>query len=80
MPVTIAIIIADITMRTALRPKKPKRRMVMGRFAQGDDKRKAITLEVFAPFLYSSIEIAKIPWEHALIRKPRRMEYRMVLF
>ncbi len=48
-------------MNNALSQKNPKRRTVIGRFAQGDASRNAITDEVLAPFLYSSIAIARIP-------------------
>ena len=52
-------------------PKKPKKRMVIGRFAQGDARRNAITEGIEAPFLYSWIAMASMPWLHALIRKPK---------
>ena len=44
-----------------------------------EDKRKAITDDVLAPFLYNSIDIARIPCEHALIKKPNTIEYNIVL-
>ena len=50
-PVITAIIKAEITIKNALKPKKPKRRNVIGRFAHGEANRKAITEEVLAPFL-----------------------------
>lgn len=45
----------------------------MGRFAHVEARRKAITNETDAPFLYSSIAIARIPWK-ADIRKPSTTE------
>ena len=57
----IAINNADITINIALNLKNPKSKTVIGKFAQGDAKRNAITAEVLAPLRYNSIAIARIP-------------------
>ena len=67
----MAMIIAAKISRNALAPKKPKSRIVTGMFAQGEARRNAITAGIDAPFLWSCIAIAKIPWLHADMRNPR---------
>jgi len=44
-----------------LAPKKPNKRIVIGRFAQGLARRKLTTAGPEAPFLCSSMQIARIP-------------------
>ena len=71
---------SEIIIYIAFIPKKQNNINVIGRLSQGEARRNAITDDVFAPFLYSSIDIAKMPCEHALIKKPKIMEYKIVLF
>ncbi len=42
----------------------------MGKLAQGDANKKVITAGILAPFLYNSIDIAKIPCEQDDINNP----------
>jgi len=70
----IAMTSAETTMKIAFQPKKLNNKMVIGRLAQGDAKRNATTELVLAPFLYNSMAIARIPWEHALMKNPKTTE------
>ena len=45
--------IAEAIRNNAFTPKNPKSKKVMGKFAQGEAKRNAITAGTDAPFLYN---------------------------
>jgi hypothetical protein len=60
--------------KNVLTPKKLNNNRVIGRLAHGLASKKAMTEEIDAPFLYSSMDIAKIPWEHADMKKPNITE------
>ena len=70
----MAITIAPKMKNNAFMPKKLNNKIVIGRFAQGEASKNAITEAIEAPFLYNSIEIANIPWLHVDIMKPNATE------
>tara|TARA_Y100001968_G_scaffold321989_1_gene357327 strand:+ start:160 stop:507 length:348 start_codon:yes stop_codon:yes gene_type:complete len=59
-------------------PKKVHNKIVIGKFAQGDDVNKTITAGIEAPFLYNCMLIARTPCEHVDKSVPRRAAVRRV--
>ena len=73
-PAKTATNIAPKIKNNAFNPKKPNNKIVTGRLAHGEAKRNVITEGIPAPFLYSCIDIAKIPCEQAESKNPAKTE------